>query len=98
MKHRSVICNKCEWIHFPVTADYVHEWYEDWIEFWNGMDTTGRDAYGCKDAPPSMDQYLSCDRCGNPHTNFREASKEEVNKIFGSTVGPILDRTERLRK
>lgn len=98
MKHRSVICNKCQWIHFPVTSAYVHQWHKDWIEFWRDMDEKSRDSYGCKDSPPSTESYLKCFRCENHHTDFREASKEEVDRIFGSTVNPILDRTERLEK
>jgi uncharacterized CHY-type Zn-finger protein len=38
----------------------------------------------------SIENYQSCFKCGNSYENFRPATEEELNKIAGSTIQPIM--------
>lgn len=38
----------------------------------------------------SIENYQQCFNCGGSYQNFRPATEEELNKIFGSTIQPIM--------
>jgi hypothetical protein len=88
---KTVICNKCGWVHFQVSLEYVQNWEKEWGQFWRDSTPRVREAYGCVKAPPSREQYLKCFRCDNNYKNFRDTEDSEIP--FGSTIQPILDRT-----
>ena len=92
MEFKNVICLNCGWVSFGVSTEYVRSWKKDWVVFWNKMDQRGRDMYGCSYGPPDESEYLSCQRCGGSHHDFRDALPEEMP--YGSTIGPILNRDE----
>jgi hypothetical protein len=84
----------CGWIHFKVDLPYVLNWEADWNIYWETLDERGRDMFGCVLRPPRIeDNYLTCNRCGGSYKNFRDATDEEYDKIYGSTISGILDRT-----
>ena len=87
-----VVCNNCNSVHFEVSHKYVKDWLEDWEAFWPTLDQVGKDAYGLPDEPPTTASYYVCHRCGGSHLNFRDSTPEELAKIFGSTINPILER------
>jgi hypothetical protein len=91
----AVKCKDCGWIHFQVSAKYVHDWMREWVEFWISSPDS-REAFGCKNHPPSPEQYLKCFRCGNEYKDFSKATKEELLKCTGSTLQPILGRREKI--
>jgi protein-arginine kinase activator protein McsA len=91
---KSVICNNCNWVHFEVSAEYVRQWQIQWIIFWNESTPETRSNYGCPDKPPGPEEYLVCHRCNGNYRNFRDATNDEIERVYGSTINPILNRKE----
>ena len=90
---KSVKCKKCGWIHFSVSLEYCKAWEKDWEVFWATLEERGRDAYGCLSGPPKIeDTYLTCHCCGGSYKDFTEATEEDRDKVYGSTINPILER------
>lgn len=87
-------CNKCNWVHFTVTAEYIDQWQKDWVVFWNKSTPEIRASYGCMAGPPGPEQYLECFRCGNSYTDFKDTSDSDIP--HGSTIQPILHRDETI--
>lgn len=90
----TVSCNKCGWVHFEVSAKYVHDWMRDWVEFWIKSTPETRGNYGCAKGPPAPNEYLGCHRCGETYKNFSETSEEKMKAVYGCTIGPILIRSQ----
>ena len=52
-------------------------------------DKDGNYVHG-KAKPASLESYLKCFKCRNTYKDFRVATKEELAKISGSTIQPIM--------
>ncbi len=89
---KNVKCNKCGWVHFEVSAEYVRKWEADWLLFFNTKDAEWLESYGITTSPPSTDIYLKCFRCGGSYKDMRDTLGNEVPN--GSTIQPILNRNE----
>jgi hypothetical protein len=96
MKNKNVACKNCGWIHFTVSAKYVHDWLREWVEFWIKSTPETRDNYGMSSGPPSPRIYLHCFSCGSNYKNFIRPTKLQLEKITGCTINPILDKNEKL--
>lgn len=92
MSGKSVECNKCGWVHFEVTADYVRKWLKDWEAFWPTLSDEGKGNYGLPEGPPSVVEYLRCGTCGNNYKDFKDSTRV----LNGQTIGGILSRDEEL--
>lgn len=90
--HKLAACLSCNWFHVSVDKSFVENWKKEWAEYWPTLDKEGRESFGVEDGPPSEKIYESCFRCGNPHSNFRDAHNSEVPS--GTTMQSILDRNE----
>lgn len=55
-----VKCNKCSWVHFEVSKNYI-------TEFCKKYDLDKDTTY--------MDRYMKCFRCGNHYKNFEETKE-----------------------
>lgn len=80
-------CNKCGWVHFSVSEEYVKNWEKEWQHYFETWDRETLASYGITDAPPTRDQYLECFRCGNRDTKNFFPTKKILN---GHTIQPIL--------
>lgn len=89
---KTVICNHCSWVHFEVTAEYVAKWELTWTEYYPTLDKAGRANFGLESGPPTIEEYLHCNNCGEFYLNFRKAKNSEVP--FGSTLSGILGKKE----
>lgn len=85
-------CNKCGWVYFGVSKEYVKEWQDGWNKYWPTLDQGGRDAFGLPDGPPDDSEYHACGRCGNKELEKFFATKKD---LYGHTIGPILDKTSK---
>lgn len=91
MKNKNATCNKCGWVYFVVSREYIENWKKDWEVFWPTLDAQGKENYGLPNGPPTDKQYLKC-WCGNSYKNFRDSKPEDCPN--GCTISPILDRDE----
>ncbi len=97
MNGKNVVCNRCHWVHFEVSAEYVRIWEAGWKTYWPTLDTEGKEMFGLADGPPvAADEYLNCSRCSNTYVDFRAATPAEVEKVSGCTISGILSREEVL--
>ena len=87
-----VHCNKCNWTHFQVSAEYVKEWNDDWKTLCETKDEEWLSYYGITDrkAPDPLEEYGKCFRCGNTYKEFSDGS----TCGDGHTIQPILNRNE----
>jgi hypothetical protein len=92
MTSRDVACNNCGWIHFEVSAEYVREWANNWIEHFRTKPKEWLAAFGITGKPPMPDHYYRCFRCRGSYKNFRDARNGETPT--GSTTQPIMARNE----
>ena len=84
-------------IHFEFSLDYCKNWENEWEIYFKTLDDKGKESFGLKDSPPKIEtEYLNCRFCGKSYKNFRDATDAEIDKIYGSTVNPILNRNEDL--
>lgn len=83
-------CNRCGWVYFGVSEQYVTEWLEDWAKYWPTLDQQSRENFGLPNGPPNDSEYRACGRCGNKHLEKFFKTKKD---LYGSTIGPILDKT-----
>jgi hypothetical protein len=88
-----VVCAQCGWVHFPVTAKHVAEWYSDWARMCKVKPIAWLKVYGIKNRkPPSCESYYKCFNCGNNYQNFRDAELDDARIANGHTIQPILGR------
>lgn len=83
-------CNKCGWVHFTVTEQYIREWEAEWKHFFNTWTKQHLAAYGVTDRVPSNECYYRCFRCGNDYKDFHDSKPGEV--LDGSTLQSICER------
>lgn len=83
-------------MYFEVSAEYVRQWELDWLYAFNEWSMSTLELYGVTDAPPSSRRYTHCSLCNNKHKYFSDATEEQIQKIAGCTISPILARTEKL--
>lgn len=85
----NVTCNKCGWVHFAVTLEYVQQWKADWKQWCKEWDVKRLKGFGIKNRkPPSDKSYYRCFFCGNPYTDFRASKAGDCPD--GCTIQPIL--------
>ena len=87
MGSKNLICRECGWVHFAVSRAYVEAEIQSLKTFLENANEETRKRYRENVRDPWAG-YMSCFRCGNPYSNFREARPEEIPK--GSTLQPIL--------
>ncbi len=88
-------CLKCGWVHFGNSLTEVTAELARFREYFDSLTAKEQfNFYGGRCS--SIEDYTSCFCCGNPHTNFRDATDEEVP--YGSTLQPILTETEESPK
>ena len=87
-------CKHCGWVHFSVSAKYVKQWAAEWVELFKTKDKEWLALYGITDAPPTIDLYLHCFRCGKTYKDMIPSTKD----VNGHTVQPILDPKHRVPK
>lgn len=87
-----VTCNKCNWVSFEVSLEYVHSWEQDWVKYGQEWDEERLAMYGVtKNNLPTIEkEYLKCHRCGNSYKDFRDTLPGE--EPCGSTVSGLLAR------
>jgi protein-arginine kinase activator protein McsA len=84
---KSVICKKCNWVHFEVSRKDAEIQVKEFNVYYKTLTKKEqRNFYGNKKA--SVDFYEKCHSCGESYKNFRIAKKYEVPS--GSTIGPII--------
>lgn len=84
------ICKSCGWQHFPVSLDYANKEVAQFNAYYDSLTEEQQELYyGSKKS--HLAHYCFCNLCGKLFTNFRKSTRKEMNKIFGSTVSPILD-------
>lgn len=84
-KAKRVACLKCGWISFAVSQAFADEQNKKWREFWDQMKPEDREKF--YDNEYSEHSY-TCMVCGG--TSFRLATEEELAKIYGCTISPVV--------
>lgn len=80
-------CLKCGWVHFAVPRGHAENEIARFNAYYDTLTPKQqRDYYGADKS--SIKLYEQCDRCGGPHTNFRE--EKEGDCPIGCTIGPII--------
>lgn len=86
MKHRHRKCDRCGWIHFPVSRAFAQAEVEKFNVYYASLSKqVQQENYGGK--PANIKQYEYC-WCGNHHSNFKAVKNSELP--YGSTIGPII--------
>ena len=80
-----VECDKCGWLHFSVTEEYVQAWEKEWRLLFLVMDKEWLAGYGIVNEPPNRKSYLKCFGC-QKKSNFFISKKD----VTGRTLQPIL--------
>ncbi len=84
-------CNKCGWVHFDVSAEYVRNHVSEFNEWYSGQTHEVQQMYM---GPVRVEQYTQCFLCGGSYKNFRDSAEGDCP--MGCTIQAILDRREDL--
>lgn len=79
-----VICN-CGWVSYGIPRKVVEEEIQNFNNWFDKQSPETKEMYGNKGS--SILNY-SCLRCGN--IEFKPASQEEIDKVYGCTIGPVV--------
>lgn len=92
---RSLTCKSCGWVHFGVTRKFAIEETKRFAEFYNSSSRETQENYGGRQIS-LIRSYATCNCCGKPNTNMRDSTAAEIQKVAGSTIGPMINPEEKV--
>lgn len=69
IKRTLITCNKCGWVHFPVTREHAEAEVKKFNEYYEAQDQETKDSFGGRPSSVERD-YDRCFFCG-PGATFR---------------------------
>lgn len=84
---RLVKCNRCGWVHVPVTRYYAEISVRNFNAFYETLSADKQQEY-YNGRPASLSEYTRCVHCGADHSNFTPALPGDCP--VGCTVNPII--------
>ena len=77
----------CGWVHLGVTREFAQSAVMEFNEYYYTLDQEKQAQFG---SGARMADYEYCCRCGAPHTEARPSTDQELESIYGSTIGPMI--------
>lgn len=82
----------CGWVYFAVTREYAEHEVKAFRRYYDSLSSERQQSwYGSK--PSTLEDYSRCFRCGAEYTEFCDATSEDLQRVSGSTINPILEDT-----